>query len=101
MVGQKKSVATLRNPHGSETSITSGYSTQYMDVEFLGDRNIFIHVDLKNGVAFTVHWTGYNIYITVNASLQDQTCGLCGTFNDMKEDDFHLRSGDDKEIGRA
>ena len=47
-------------------------------------------------MAFTVHWTGYNIYITVNASLQDQTCGLCGTFNDMKEDDFHLRSGDDK-----
>ena len=43
----KKSVATLRNPHGSETSITSGYSTQYMDVEFLGDRNIFIHVDLN------------------------------------------------------
>ena len=32
----------------------------------------------------------------MNASLQHQTCGLCGTFNDMKEDDFHLRSGDDQ-----
>ena len=50
---------------------------------------------LKNGVAFSIHWTGYNIYLTVNSTLKDQTCGLCGTFNDMKEDDFHMRSNDD------
>lgn len=47
-------------------------------------------------MAFSLHWTGYNTFLTVNASLHDQTCGLCGTFNGMKEDDFHLRSGDDK-----
>ena len=55
-----------------------------------------LHVTQQNGVAFSLHWTGYNTFLTVNASLQDQTCGLCGTFNGMKEDDFHLRSGDDK-----
>ena len=53
-------------------------------------------VTQQNGVAFSLHWTGYNTFLTVNASLHDQTCGLCGTFNGMKEDDFHLRSGDDK-----
>ena len=46
-------------------------------------------------MAFSIHWTGYNTFLTVNSTLKDQTCGLCGTFNDMKEDDFHMRSNDD------
>ena len=45
----KKSIATLRNEHGSETTITSGYSTKNIDVEFIGDKNIFVHVNLKVG----------------------------------------------------
>lgn len=43
----KKPTASIQTPHGSVTSITRGYSTQKIDVEFLGDRNIFIHVDLQ------------------------------------------------------
>ena len=45
----RKSIATLRNEHGSETTITSGYSTKNIDVEFIGDKNIFVHVNLKVG----------------------------------------------------
>ena len=43
----KLPTASLKTAHGSVTSITKGYSTQNMEVEFLGDHNIFIHVDLK------------------------------------------------------
>ena len=43
----KLPTASLKTEHGSVTSITKGYSTQNMEVEFLGDNNIFIHVNLK------------------------------------------------------
>ena len=81
---------------GSTTSITTDYSTEKINVEFLGDRNIFVHVHMQNGVAFTVQWTGYNTFMTVSESLFNHTCGLCGTFNDNEDDDFHMRSGDNE-----
>ena len=43
----KKPTASIQTQHGSVTTITKSYSTQKMDVEFLGDQNIFIHVDLQ------------------------------------------------------
>lgn len=43
----KKPTASIETEHGSTTSVTRDYSTEKMDVEFLGDRNIFIHVDLQ------------------------------------------------------
>ena len=43
----KKPTASIETQHGSVTSVNRDYSTDNMDVEFLGDRNIFIHVDLK------------------------------------------------------
>ena len=43
----KKPTASIETEHGSITSVTRDYSTEKMDVEFLGDRNIFIHVDLQ------------------------------------------------------
>ena len=36
-------------------------------------------------------WTGRNTYITVGSNYQNQTCGLCGTYNFNKGDDFHTR----------
>ena len=43
----KKPTAFIETEHGSTTSVTRDYSTEKMEVEFLGDRNIFIHVDLQ------------------------------------------------------
>ena len=39
-----------------------------------------------------MQWTGYNAYVTVGSIMTNQTCGLCGTFNHNKGDDFHTHS---------
>ena len=43
----KKPTASIKTQHGSVTTVKRDYSTEKMDVEFLGDRNIFIHVNLQ------------------------------------------------------
>ena len=44
-------------------------------------------------MVFSLHWTGYNSYLTVNHTLFNQTCGLCGTFNYVRKDDRYLPGG--------
>ena len=39
--------ANIATQQGSQTVINRDYSTQNMDVEFLGDHNILVYVDLQ------------------------------------------------------
>ena len=42
----RKPTASIETQSGSVTSVKTDYSAEKMDVEFLGDRNIFVRVDL-------------------------------------------------------
>lgn len=67
------------------------YYSKDVDVEFVGGKHT---VQVHAAVGFVLTWTGYNAYLTVEPSLEDQTCGLCGTFNHQASDDFKKRGGD-------
>ena len=58
-------------------------------IEFVGDKSVLVQYK-KNKLK--IHWTGHNVYITVGYQYENQTCGLCGTYNSNKQDDFHTRS---------
>ena len=52
-----------------------------------------IHVFL-NTIGIRVFWDGvYRIDVTVSRSLLNELCGLCGTYNDNRNDDFRRRDG--------
>lgn len=65
------------------------FLNQDLLVEYVSEENIYVHYRRKD---MRIQWTGENIYISVSSEYQNQTCGLCGTYNFNKEDDFHTRS---------
>lgn len=48
--GTSKPTASIETQSGSVTSVKTDYSAEKMDVEFLGDRNIFVRVNLGVGI---------------------------------------------------
>ena len=86
---RKKPLLTL---DGKER--TSYYRTNDMQIDFLGMNNVLLK-SRKAGI--TVLWTGENLYLTVDSSLSEQTCGLCGTFDGDITNDFHTHD-DDTEV---
>ena len=64
-------------------------TTAQYQIESIGAEGV---VFMKKEKEFKLQWTGRNVYITVGADYQNETCGLCGTYNDNKGDDFHTRS---------
>ena len=90
-LGSSKSAAQQYTP----TVLVNGnkadrYTDSTVEIEFVGKENVLLHG--KPG--FTLHWTGHNVFLTVGPSLENRTCGLCGTFNHEVSDDFHTRSDD-------
>ena len=63
--------------------------TKDLLIEKVGKENVI--VTLTTGLK--IQWTGRNAYVTVNPSFENQTCGLCGTFNHNMQDDFHTKTG--------
>ena len=56
-------------------------------------RNSGVYVFL-NTIGIRVAWNGvYRIDVTVSTSLQNELCGLCGTYNGNRNDDFQRRDG--------
>lgn len=66
------------------------YYSKLVDIEHVGKQTVQVHAS----IGFMLTWTGYNAYLTVEPGLENQTCGLCGTFNHNAGDDFHKRDGD-------
>lgn len=66
-------------------------NTDYGDysVSYIGDNNVIFQYKINQ---LKIHWTGHNAYVTVGHQFENQTCGLCGTYNFNKNDDFHTRS---------
>lgn len=58
-------------------------------VDYVGEESVYVHYRRKD---MRIQWTGKNIYITVSSQYENQTCGLCGTYNFNMQDDFHTRS---------
>lgn len=90
-LGSSKNAASQYTP----TVLVNGngadrYVDETVELEFVGRENVIVHS--KAGVS--VQWTGHNVYVTVGPSLENKTCGLCGTFNHEVADDFHTRSDD-------
>lgn len=72
----------------------NGEEKRYVDnenyqIDFVGDSNVIFMYKKKQ---FKIHWTGHNVYVTVGYQFENQTCGLCGTYNFNSADDFHTRS---------
>ncbi|XP_065655006.1 mucin-2 isoform X5 [Hydra vulgaris] len=72
--------------NGVETSFVI---TDQYQIAIIGDENVVFQYQKTK---FMIHWTNENIYITVGHEFENQTCGLCGTYNQNKQDDFHTRS---------
>nr|XP_047137780.1 mucin-2 isoform X2 [Hydra vulgaris] len=72
--------------NGVETSFVI---TDQYQIAIIGDENVVFQYQKTK---FMIHWTSENIYITVGHEFENQTCGLCGTYNQNKQDDFHTRS---------
>lgn len=64
-------------------------STDEFQLDSISDEAIIFMMKEKE---MTLQWTGNNAYITVGHHYENQTCGLCGTYNFNKQDDFHTRS---------
>ncbi|CAF5116946.1 unnamed protein product, partial [Rotaria magnacalcarata] len=45
------------------------------------------------GPDFTIYFDGFRVYITLEPSFINQTCGLCGTFNYITRDDYQTPNG--------
>ena len=63
-------------------------TNDYM-IQKVGKENVL--VTFTPGIS--IQWTGRNAYVTVSPNFENQTCGLCGTFNHNSQDDFHTKSG--------
>lgn len=71
------------------TSVRHSISNEFL-LDVIGDESaVFVLKDKE----LTFEWTGHNAYITVGHHYENQTRGLCGTFNSIQEDDFHTRTG--------
>lgn len=75
-------------------ALKSSFVTADLQITFLGMNNVLVK-SLKASI--TILWTGYNLFLRVDSSMFQQTCGLCGTFDDDISNDFHTHD-DDNEI---
>lgn len=91
------STATAENAFLPTITVENGnpktYYSKEVDIEYVGKHTVQVHA----AIGFMLTWTGYNAYLTVEPGLENQTCGLCGTFNHNAGDDFHKRD-DDLEV---
>ena len=88
-----KSVAVLKKDPLLTTSRTDS-TTQDVQIVYFGMTNVVVS-SRKAGIE--ILWTGSNLYIKVASSMLGQTCGLCGTFDNEMNNDFHTHD-DDTEI---
>ena len=63
-------------------------NADYM-IEFVGQENVIVTVS----AGLKLHWTGSNVYFGIDSKFENKTCGLCGTYNFNKQDDFHTKTG--------
>ncbi|XP_070621015.1 IgGFc-binding protein-like isoform X3 [Erythrolamprus reginae] len=53
---------------------------------------------LKTELGLIVNYDpGHNLFVTLSPEYRGQTCGLCGNFNELMEDDFMIRNGSTTE----
>lgn len=82
---EKRRIPTITIDGKTQKSV---YASTYQ-VETVGSESILFQYQSSK---LKIHWTGANVYITIGHSFENQTCGLCGTYNFNKQDDFHTRS---------
>lgn len=58
----------------------------------LFQKGLFVVMETDFGLTVQYDWNGY-LAITVPSSFAGSVCGLCGNFNNKKEDDLTLPSG--------
>lgn len=89
-LGSKKGPEGRRLPTASVNGqgIRHKSTTKYQ-IDTIGEEGVVFMMKEKE---LKIHWTGHNVYITVGTSFLNQTCGLCGTYNERTDDDFHTRS---------
>lgn len=88
-----QSVAVLKQDPLFTTQY-AGSTLQDVQIYYLGLTNVVVK-SRKAGVE--ILWTGNNLYVKVASSMLGQTCGLCGTFDNEMNNDFHTHD-DDNEI---
>ena len=65
------------------------YNENGVEVRRNGDVQVFL-----NRIGMRVTWNGvYRIDVTVSTGLLNELCGLCGTYNGNRNDDFQRRDG--------
>lgn len=86
--GRPAPVVINGNP-ASNTARTL-YNANGIEVERAGGR-VYVHL---NAIGIRASWDGYSALIIKTATgLRNQLCGLCGTYNGNRNDDFRTRAG--------
>jgi hypothetical protein len=68
----------------NNVAVSLPFSYNNLVITSLGD---YIIVDIRS--ALKIQWDGSNgVYVTIEPSYMNKTCGLCGNFNHIKADDF-------------
>lgn len=85
VAGDPETVTTKLQINGEAN--LNGYTDYAIRVERLSDNNLFLSTS-----QFAISTIGMNFFLTVDESLADKTCGLCGRYNKKSSDDFMDRN---------
>ena len=66
------------------------HETSQYHVSMVGEEGVVFMLRQRE---LKVHWSGRNLHISVGHEFENKTCGLCGTYNFNKGDDFLTREG--------
>ncbi|NXS34546.1 MUC5A protein, partial [Pomatostomus ruficeps] len=67
---------------------------KHTNVTMFRPSSFFMIMDTSFGVQVEIQFTPVmQVFVRLDASFKDQTCGLCGNFNNIQTDDFKVISG--------